>query len=105
MGQVGLVVLLTVIDDRSFLREAEIKSEKLQTRLNLVRYVSHEMRSPLNTAFMGLQLLHNDAEKMLSSIQSMSKKNIPLVPAESFCTQNSQLSYVTCTDLEDLLAI
>jgi len=105
IGQAFLVVFLTVIDGRCFLREVDIKSEKLQTRLNLVRYISHEMRSPLNSIFMGLQLLHNDASKLLNTIQNMPKKSTPMNLAESFSTQASQLSCVTCTNLQDILAI
>eukprot|EP01035_Chromulina_nebulosa_P005293 gene5293-7174_t len=56
MGVTVFIVLLNVIEERCYLREVELKEEQLQTRLNLMRYISHEMRSPLNSVFMGLQL-------------------------------------------------
>eukprot|EP01039_Chlorochromonas_danica_P003832 gene3832-4185_t len=58
--QVALACFVQIISGRKNKRLAEIKHEKLETRLNLIRYVSHEMRTPLNTAFMGLTLVTND---------------------------------------------
>jgi len=60
-GQIALIFCWGIIDGQSNRREAEIQMEKLEIRLNLVRYISHEMRTPLNTSFMGLQLIHKDA--------------------------------------------
>jgi signal transduction histidine kinase len=70
VGQVGLIMLLILIDSRSLLRRAELTEEKLQVRLDLVRYLSHEMRSPLNTAFMGLQLMYHDAVSVLAFLKA-----------------------------------
>jgi len=53
---------------------------------------------------MGLQLLHNDAVKMLSTFQSMSEKSIPIIPAESFCTQSSHLNCTSCANLQDVIS-
>ena len=58
---VSVSFIVTVIPGRCHIRHAEIKEEKLQNRLNLIRYVSHEMRTPLNTAIMGTQLSLDDA--------------------------------------------
>jgi len=69
IGQVVMIIFITLVDSRSYMRAIEIKSEELQIRLNLIRYISHEMRSPLNTAFMGLQLLHNDTMLVLESVR------------------------------------
>jgi len=69
IGQVVMVIFITLVDSRSHLRAADIKGEQLQVRLNLIRYISHEMRSPLNTAFMGLQLLQKDNSLLLESLQ------------------------------------
>ena len=69
IGQVLMIIFITLVDSRSYMRAAEIKGEQLQVRLNLIRYISHEMRSPLNTAFMGLQLLHNDTMLVLDSVR------------------------------------
>ena len=58
---ISVSFIVTVIPGRCHIRHAEIKEEKLQNRLNLIRYVSHEMRTPLNTAIMGTQLSLDDA--------------------------------------------
>eukprot|EP00597_Dinobryon_sp_UTEXLB2267_P016119 CAMPEP_0201097156 /NCGR_PEP_ID=MMETSP0812-20130820/6224_1 /ASSEMBLY_ACC=CAM_ASM_000668 /TAXON_ID=98059 /ORGANISM="Dinobryon sp., Strain UTEXLB2267" /LENGTH=669 /DNA_ID=CAMNT_0047351909 /DNA_START=184 /DNA_END=2193 /DNA_ORIENTATION=- len=84
VGQVVMVIFITLVDSRSYMRAAEIKGEKLQVRLNLVRYISHEMRSPLNTAFMGLQLLRNDTMRVLESVRhSMSSLALEDEPPEN----------------------
>lgn len=64
LAQLFLQILITcfvqLISGRRNKKLAQIKHEKLETRLNLIRYVSHEMRTPLNTAFMGLSLAIGD---------------------------------------------
>jgi hypothetical protein len=62
--QIGLTYFLTVIPGRCFYLYAELQKEKLTTRLNLIRYVSHEMRTPLNTAFLGLAMLMSDFQAL-----------------------------------------
>lgn len=58
--QIALTCFLSLIPGEKSKRLAEFKHEKLETRLNLIRYVSHEMRTPLNTANMGLTLIINE---------------------------------------------
>jgi signal transduction histidine kinase len=36
---------------------------KLQSKRNFVRYVSHEVRTPLNTVYLGLQLVIDEAKR------------------------------------------
>jgi signal transduction histidine kinase len=60
---------------------SEIKQEALQNRLNLIGYLSHEMRTPLNTAYLGLEYVNSEMravkEKMMSSLIPQSiEKNI-----------------------------
>jgi hypothetical protein len=43
IGQVVMVIFITLVDSRSHLRAADIKGEQLQVRLNLIRYISQEM--------------------------------------------------------------
>lgn len=66
--QVALTVILTVIPSRSYMLLADIKQQKLNTRLNLIRYVSHEMRTPLNTAFLGLGMLQTGLANLSTNI-------------------------------------
>lgn len=55
--QIGLTYFLSIIPGRAYMLSAQLKQDKLNIRLNLIRYVSHEMRTPLNTAFLGLGML------------------------------------------------
>eukprot|EP01035_Chromulina_nebulosa_P022419 gene22419-29028_t len=82
VGQVGLIILLILIDSRSLLRRAELTEDKLQVRLDLVRYLSHEMRSPLNTAFMGLQLIYHDAISVLAYLNALAPTLANLVDVQ-----------------------
>lgn len=70
--QVGLTFFLTVIPSRCYALLAEIKQAKLTTRLNLIRYVSHEMRTPLNTAFLGLGMLSTEIQAVKDKINKLS---------------------------------
>lgn len=58
--EIFLLVIVIVIPGMKNRRLAEIKHEQLQTRLNLIRYVSHEMRTPLNTVTMGMNILKGE---------------------------------------------
>lgn len=64
MFLVGFNLFITVIPGRVHMLSARIEHQKLQTRLNLIRYVSHEMRSPLNTAFLGLEYVTTELSRM-----------------------------------------
>eukprot|EP00598_Pedospumella_elongata_P000906 CAMPEP_0184975770 /NCGR_PEP_ID=MMETSP1098-20130426/6903_1 /TAXON_ID=89044 /ORGANISM="Spumella elongata, Strain CCAP 955/1" /LENGTH=1124 /DNA_ID=CAMNT_0027498543 /DNA_START=134 /DNA_END=3508 /DNA_ORIENTATION=+ len=61
---VCFTLFITVIPGRVFRLSAKLEHEKLQTRLNLIRYVSHEMRSPLNTAFLGLEYVTEELSRL-----------------------------------------
>ena len=47
---------------RSFVREAS-RDAVLQSKKIYVRYISHEMRTPLNVAFLGLKILSKDLQQ------------------------------------------
>ncbi|RYH20866.1 HAMP domain-containing histidine kinase [archaeon] len=74
LAQLFLQILITcfvqLISGRRNKKLALIKHEKLETRLNLIRYVSHEMRTPLNTAFMGLTLAIGDLKSWTQKMRS-----------------------------------
>lgn len=69
IGKVVLVVYLIIIDQQCAVFEVKIKSEMLEARLNLIRYISHEMRSPLNTSFLGLRILHGNIDAIVNSMK------------------------------------
>eukprot|EP01035_Chromulina_nebulosa_P025248 gene25248-32945_t len=94
MGLTVLVIFLNLTEERCYVREVQLKEEQLQSRLNLMRYISHEMRSPLSTVLMGLQLLHNDFAGVIISI----RKNIRVLRKDSRSLSNAKHS-----DILDLL--
>jgi signal transduction histidine kinase len=64
VSTVCFTLFITVIPGRVGTFAAKLEHQKLQTRLNLIRYVSHEMRSPLNTAFLGLEFVTGELSRM-----------------------------------------
>lgn len=59
--------LLFVSYDYCVRQEFDSKEKLLEAKRRFVRFVSHEVRTPLNTVCMGLTLLQNDLETSLSS--------------------------------------
>eukprot|EP01036_Dinobryon_divergens_P031410 gene31410-40802_t len=59
-----LVVWLTVLPGRLLRKVAEVNESLLRLKREFVRYVSHEIRSPLNVACAGLEILKADLEAL-----------------------------------------
>ena len=64
IGKVLLIIYLTVVDERCILFRAELE---LFARLDLIRYLSHEIRGPLNTSTLGVQLLQAQIVDIMSA--------------------------------------
>eukprot|EP01036_Dinobryon_divergens_P031853 gene31853-41335_t len=62
--QTILVVWLTVLPGRLLRKVAEVNDSLLRLKREFVRYVSHEIRSPLNVACAGLEILKADLEAL-----------------------------------------
>jgi signal transduction histidine kinase len=58
--QIFLICIVSIIPGLKFQKLAAVKHDQLETRLNLIRYVSHEMRTPLNTVSMGTTILKDE---------------------------------------------
>ena len=82
IGQAILVAYLNVVENFCIAYEAASKDHQLRTRLDMVRYISHEMRSPLNTSFLGVQILRGTIESVMSSINSIRSRIKSAVGAE-----------------------
>eukprot|EP01037_Dinobryon_pediforme_P048674 gene48674-biopygen18219 len=67
-----MVIYMNVVDHRCVTFEATWKGEQLLTRLNLIRYISHEMRSPLNTSFLGLQIELEEVQETTDLVKESS---------------------------------
>ena len=72
---VCFALFISVIPGRVGMYAAKLEQRKLQTRLNLIRYVSHEMRSPLNTAFLGLEFVTTELSRMHTEYISNNSNN------------------------------
>ena len=68
-GQIMLTIYLLVTEQQCLLFEVKVKRNQLQTQLNMSRYLSHEMRSPLNTTFLGLQILRGHMDNLLDLVK------------------------------------
>ena len=65
-------VLMTVLPNRLLRKMSEIKESVLRLKREFVRYVSHEIRSPLNVAHAGLEILKADLETAGASLAILS---------------------------------
>jgi len=59
-AEATFTVILWLLQRRILLREVTKKSDELEFKRMFVRYISHEVRTPLNTATMGVQVLTED---------------------------------------------
>ena len=69
VGKVLLIIYLAAVEQNCLIFEANLKREQLRMRLDMLRYISHEMRSPLNTAFMGLQMSQDSIESVADTVK------------------------------------
>jgi len=112
--QILLSFTLSLLPNRVYKFSAHIKKEALESRLNLIGYLSHEMRSPLNTAFLGLEYINGEMSKIgerlaLSNEKTQTVTYHELVSAEQIedilTTSHHVLDScrVATTTLDDLL--
>eukprot|EP00597_Dinobryon_sp_UTEXLB2267_P008276 CAMPEP_0170086692 /NCGR_PEP_ID=MMETSP0019_2-20121128/21313_1 /TAXON_ID=98059 /ORGANISM="Dinobryon sp., Strain UTEXLB2267" /LENGTH=655 /DNA_ID=CAMNT_0010303883 /DNA_START=864 /DNA_END=2831 /DNA_ORIENTATION=+ len=71
--RIFLTNILKVIPTRCYKLSSELKQEALENRLNLIRYLSHEMRTPLNTVFIGLDYIITEMQRVKEELLILSK--------------------------------
>eukprot|EP01036_Dinobryon_divergens_P028711 gene28711-37703_t len=62
-------LIMTVLPGRLLRKLSEIKESVLQMKREFVRYLSHEIRSPLNVSHAGLEILKAELEVMGASLE------------------------------------
>ena len=72
--QILLIAILTLTALKSKLSHATLKENKLKGKLNLMRYVSHEMRTPLNISILGIKLSYEKIYEYVTNL--LTKRNI-----------------------------
>jgi signal transduction histidine kinase len=64
-----IIIIHQVIHSRSDGFQIKVQSENLKLRLNMMQYISHEVRTPLNTACIAENLISSTAERVLSNLK------------------------------------
>jgi signal transduction histidine kinase len=77
-SQMALTLSLTIIPSQINLLRAEAKGNKVTIKLNTIRYVSHEMRTPLNISILGTKVALDTLTELSRRLSIM---NIPIVSA------------------------
>jgi signal transduction histidine kinase len=72
-----LTYLLQVLPSQFYKLSSELKQEALQNRLNLIGYLSHEMRTPLNTAYLGLDFVNMELRGVKERLRRLSSPSPP----------------------------
>jgi len=68
-----LIYSLQILPVQFYKLSSELKQEALQNRLNLIGYLSHEMRTPLNTAYLGLDYINTELRGVQNKLATISK--------------------------------
>jgi len=95
IATIGFTFLFFFLYDRLVRNEIRAKINLLDAKRNFVRFVSHEVRTPLNTVTMGLTLIHQDfqrREKLLGEQEmasDSSSSNTAVVTEEDFLRWSS----------------
>ena len=89
VGAIVFTSLVFVLYDVAVSQESSYKSMKLDTKRRYVRFISHEVRTPLNVVVLGLGLLQSQLQELLNSDDSLD------APAEkpSSIESSSQSAY------------
>eukprot|EP00607_Mallomonas_marina_P008441 CAMPEP_0182424572 /NCGR_PEP_ID=MMETSP1167-20130531/10775_1 /TAXON_ID=2988 /ORGANISM="Mallomonas Sp, Strain CCMP3275" /LENGTH=557 /DNA_ID=CAMNT_0024604463 /DNA_START=625 /DNA_END=2298 /DNA_ORIENTATION=- len=70
-GISGITLSMSILQGRVLTKEISERQQALDMKRMFVRYVSHEVRTPLNTVFMGLDVLKNDLEHIRGSSEAI----------------------------------
>lgn len=101
--QILLTYTLNSLPSRAYKLSATLKKEALESRLNLIGYLSHEMRSPLNTTFLGLEYITGEMiairEKIFQFSSYSSSKISQLIQFEDFISVDLVDNIVSTSNL------
>lgn len=100
--QILLTYTLNSLPSRAYKLSATLKKEALESRLNLIGYLSHEMRSPLNTTFLGLEYITGEMISIREKISKWTSYNNPasqLIQLKDFISVDLVDSIVSTSNL------
>jgi signal transduction histidine kinase len=86
--QIAFVICIQIVQGRSNVRAIEIKTDKLNIRLSLIRYISHDIRTPLNTAFLGIKMITECANNLKNIL--FTKRNATITRESSDLIKSSR---------------
>jgi signal transduction histidine kinase len=97
--------LMQVLPVRFYKLSSELKQEALQNRLNIIGYLSHEMRTPLNTAFLGLDYVNAELRIIKQRLAEPSLWYAPMPSARIAHTVTHPPTdlFLSDTELDDML--
>ena len=98
-----LIYSLQILPVRFYKFSSELKQEALQSRLNLIGYLSHEMRTPLNTAFLGLDYINTELRSLQGKLAAIS--NDITLSDERMAGVQSKLNEQLSTEADVLLRV
>ena len=75
VGAIIFTSLLFVLYDVAVRQESSYKSMKLDIKRRYVRFISHEVRTPLNVVVLGLGLLQSQLQELLNNNGSSQQSN------------------------------
>lgn len=91
VGVIALTSILFLLYDLSVRREFHAKQELLEAKRRFCRFVSHEVRTPLNSVTMGLTLMTEEMKAVL-------KKTTSEDTSDSSTNQSNCASWLTLTE-------
>jgi len=92
---IAFTLLFFFIYDRLVRNEIRNKINLLDAKRNFVRFVSHEVRTPLNTVSMGLTLIHQDISRRERGLKNLDAGGVPALESAVTAEDLSRWSTLT----------
>lgn len=94
IGSVGIIIFSALVFfgyDRCVRKEFSARSSLLEAKRKFVRFVSHEVRTPLNSVCMGLALVKAEMQNMMQQEEAAEPENNDQKQNDVSMTENTKL--------------